>query len=258
MTGVLVAPSASSATSAPRPVRVMFIGDSVGMWLDLAMSSAGWATHYGVVTSWDGTILCGLVADQAVYYRGSRNEALATCRTSPPPGTVTLPETWAAGVTTFKPDVVVIESGRWEVGDVEVAGRTTSIEQPGFRRQVAAALDSAVRISSARGAHVVLMTAPCYNNGLQADHKPWPADSPRRLAIYNGLVRHVASTHRSTVTLVDLHRMLCPGGRYTSTIDGMVVRSPDGIHVLGTAGAFYGPRLWPTIVAAGRRSHVSP
>jgi hypothetical protein len=168
---------------------------------------------------------------------------------------VTLPETWASGVATFKPDVVVIESGRWEVSDVEVAGHTTSIEHPGFQRQAAAALASAVKVSSSKGAHVVLMTAPCYDNGLQADHKPWPADSAHRLAIYNSLVRHVAATHRSTVTLVDLHRMLCPGGRYASSIDGMVVRSPDGIHVLGTAGAFYGPKLWPAIVAAAHRSH---
>ena len=71
-------------------------------------------------------------------------------------------------------------------------------------------------------------------------------------------VREVAAAHPSTVSLVDLNAMVCPGRQYHASLDGIAVRSPDGIHFLGTSGPFLGPRLWPAIVAAGNRAHVAP
>jgi lysophospholipase L1-like esterase len=96
------------------------------------------------------------------------------------------------------------------------------------------------------------MTAPCYDTGEQPDGAPWPEDSRARLAIYNGLVRQVAATAPDT-SLLNFNAMACPGGHYEEYIDGQQVREADGVHFTFTGGNVFAPRIWPLIVALGRR-----
>ena len=122
-----------------------------------------------------------------------------------------------------------------------------------------------------RGRRVVLFTAPCYDSGEQFDGAPWPEDQPDRVHAYNALVRQVVAANPQTATLVNLDGVVCPGGVFKTQIDGVTVRAPDGVHFpysydpgnpqaaldsgpqVMAFGAWIGPRLWPSIVAAGQK-----
>jgi hypothetical protein len=92
---------------------------------------------------------------------------------------------------------------------------------------------------------------------------------------YNRLVRRVGAEFPSKVTVQDLYSMACPGGRFTSTLDGATLRSPDGIHFVETVGAgadLLAPQILPLweqlgheqeasggkVVIGRLRTHVSP
>jgi len=65
-------------------------------------------------------------------------------------------------------------------------------------------------------------------------------------------VREVAAQNPKTDSVVDLDKLVCPRGTYTSTINGVVVRRTDGVHFTDAGGTLLAPALMPPIVAAGR------
>jgi len=65
-------------------------------------------------------------------------------------------------------------------------------------------------------------------------------------------VRQVAAEHLKTDSVVDLNAAACPGGKYAGTVDGVVLRRPDGIHFTFAGGIWLAPKLMPPIVASGR------
>jgi hypothetical protein len=55
--------------------------------------------------------------------------------------------------------------------------------------------------------------------------------------------------------VLDLHAMVCPSGTFQTTIDGVTVRSPDGVHFAygaDGAGSYLAPRIYPVLVTQGR------
>jgi lysophospholipase L1-like esterase len=113
-------------------------------------------------------------------------------------------------------------------------------------------LELASRLVTTTGANLVFLTAPCTDEGEQPDGQPWPEDDPARLAEYNKLVREVATLHPTTDSVVDLYAAACPGGKYTTTIDGVDVRRNDGVHFTPQGGVLLAKDIMPGIVAAGR------
>jgi hypothetical protein len=150
------------------------------------------------------------------------------------------------------PNVVVLLAGRWEAVNREYRARWTSILQPAYAAYVKAQLEKASRLVTSTGSRMVFLTAPCTNEGEQPNGAPWPEDSAARLNAYNRLVRAVAAEHPQTDSVVDLDGAACPGGKYTTTIDGVDVRRTDGIHFTIAGGQLLAPVLMPPIVAAGR------
>ncbi len=118
-------------------------------------------------------------------------------------------------------------------------------------------LNAASKLVTSTGARMVFLTAPCTDSGEQPDGAPWPEDNPARLAVYNKLVREVAAEHPLTDSVVDLNAAACPGGKYTSTVDGVVIRRNDGVHFTNAGGQFLAPKIMPPIVAAGRAQAAS-
>ena len=67
------------------------------------------------------------------------------------------------------------------------------------------------------------------------------------------MIREIAHAHPRTVFVDDLEKAACPGGRYASTVHGVVIRTAnDGVHFTPQGGVFLAPALIPPIVAAGR------
>jgi hypothetical protein len=182
------------------------------------------------------------------------------------------PAEWTGWIDRYRPAVVAVLAGRWEVSTVEWNGRWTDILDPAFAAYVRQQLQRAVDVGSSGGAPVVLFTAPCYDSGEQFDGAPWPEDQPDRLNAYNALVRGVVAANPQRATLINLDGVVCPGGTFVTQIDGVTVRAPDGVHFpysfdpgspqtaldslaqVSGFGAWIGPRLWPSIVAAGHKS----
>ena len=105
-------------------------------------------------------------------------------------------------------------------------------------------------------------------SGTREGTPPAPTDSAQRRALFNGILVQAAAAHRSSVSIIDYGSMLCPAGRFSPIVDGVQVRTVDGVHTptyapgnvfannatAETADSFYSwlaPRLWPKIVSTG-------
>ena len=283
VTVVVLATGASGAVAAPGPTAppspvssappaagtttVLMVGDSTATTLGIGLSID--ARRYGARVVDEGILGCGVVEVPAVMSGGVPTPVAAACNPSTPADR-RWPARWAGWLERYHPAVVAVLAGRWEVSTVDWEGRWTDILDPAFHAYVERQLQRAVDVAASRRAHVVLFTAPCYDSGEQPDGDPWPADQPDRLAAYNGLLRKVVAANAHTATLVDLDRLVCPGGRYESAIDGVTVRAPDGVHFpfevtlanpqvadpdtlaqVERFGGWIAPRLWPKILDAG-------
>jgi hypothetical protein len=233
---------------------------SIGLSLD--------ATHYGATVVDKGILGCGVAVVPELKRNGEDATVAPACNPSTPPAQQ-WPALWAGWIRSYHPAIVTILAGRWEVSTVEWRGRWTSILAPAFAGYVRRQLQRAVDIASSGGAPVVLFTAPCYDSGEQSGGAPWPEDQHNRLDAYNRVVREVVAANPKRATLVDLHAVVCPGGDYKTTIDGVTVRAPDGVHfpffsptnpqaadpdteaVVTKFAGWIAPRLWPSIMAAG-------
>jgi peptidoglycan/LPS O-acetylase OafA/YrhL len=280
--GVVVGTTAGSSVSFGVPVasasvspsgggagatRVLITGDSTALTLGTALPPVG--DGWNTTIDEQGTIGCGVAIGPLVVDHGVFERPGAPCDSTTP-----VDQQWPARlqalVAADRPNIVALLAGRWEVMDRAYDGRWTNILNPTFQRYVRSQLRLAVEIGAASGAHVVLMTAPCYSSGEQPDGSPWPEDSPARIKAYNQQVNAVGAEFPSLVSVVDLNAMLCPDGKFASVIDGVTVRAPDGIHLpfyhfgepqaaapdtLAQVDAFaqwIGPRLMPSLVSGER------
>jgi peptidoglycan/LPS O-acetylase OafA/YrhL/lysophospholipase L1-like esterase len=258
-TGATTTTATSSPGSPPgaAPVRVLLFGDSVALTLGIGLSDPADQAKYGYVLSDKGILGCGVVDGPEVELMGARDMTPPACDGSSlspgePEGSRPWPYQWIDAMSEVRPDVVVLLAGRWEVVDREYDGTWTNILNPAYAAYVKRQLEAASNLVTGTGAHFVLLTAPCTDEGEQPDGAPWPEDDPARLAVYNKLVREVAAEYPQTDSVVDLNAAACPGGRYTSTVHGVVIRRNDGVHFTDAGGQLLAPTLMPPIVASGR------
>jgi hypothetical protein len=164
-------------------------------------------------------------------------------------------------------DIVLFVAGTWEAQDVLRNGRWTNIEQPADQRYLRDQMRLAVEIGTAHGAHFDFTTMPALASSAAYHEKPLPEDAPIRRLLYDQLIKKVAGEYPGKVSVVDYGAILSPGGIFTPSIDGVQVRTPDGVHTpayapgnefagnstFAVAHAFYNwlsPRIWPLIVAS--------
>jgi peptidoglycan/LPS O-acetylase OafA/YrhL len=255
----------ASVTATPgAPVRMAILGDSVAWRLGFALLADQPQQTYGVDIDNGAIVACGVLRSTQYRAHGA-SDAMATQCDSSAPASSQWPAQWQGAIAQFRPNVVAVLAGRWEVMDRMVGGQWAHIGEPAFDRLVRRSIEQAVHVGSAGGAYVVLLTAPCFNSGEQPDGTAWPEDDPARLVRYNQLLRQVAAEHPSTVRVEDFGAMVCPGGAYTTTRDGVLLRDGDGVHIVPTpaAGRWLAAHLLPTVVQVGRlqvagRSLVAP
>ena len=262
-TVVATLPATAAATPAARPVgtqytgppvRTLLFGDSVAWRLGFAILASQPQSAYDVSIDNGALLGCGVLRSTEYMAHGVPDPVAAPCNTSSPPS-AQWPAQWVTDLRQFRPNVVVLLAGRWEVMNRRIDGQWLHIGQSAFDTDVRNSLEQAVRIGTSTGALMVLMTAPCFDSGEQPNGQPWPEDSPVRLADYNAIVRQVAAQHPTTVTVDDFGSLLCPGGRFTTTFDGVPVRDGDGVHILPSqaAGQWLSAHVLPEIVSVGRR-----
>jgi hypothetical protein len=138
------------------------------------------------------------------------------------------------------------------VSDHFYRGHWVHIGQPGWDAHLAGDLRHAITIFRTFGARVVLFTMPYIDpSDRQPDGQPWVENTPTRTRAFNALVQRVAHASPGEVTVVDLNKMLSPRGVYTPTVDGVVVRWTDGIHVTKRGGVLLQRQIFPEIDRLG-------
>ncbi len=239
------------------PVRVLLFGDSVALTLGIGLSYPADQAKYGYVLSDKGILGCGVVDGPEVELMGARDDTPPACNGSPlvagePVNQQPWPFQWLNAMNEVKPNVVVLLAGRWEVVDREYQGGWTNILSPTYAAYVKAQLEEASKLVTGTGARMVFLTAPCTDEGEQPDGAPWPEDNPARLAVSTSWCGRWRRSTPQTDSVVDLNAAACPGGKFTSTVDGVVIRRSDGVHFTNAGGEVLAPKLMPPIVAAGR------
>jgi hypothetical protein len=255
-----------AASSTSPPPQVVVLGDSTALDLGYALQASA---PPGTTVSDEALFGCGLAmaTEARVEPAGPIYSMSPPCNPSSPPS-----QRWPAfdrkAVTFTAPgDVVLFLAGPWDIASLLVDGQWTNITKPSFRKEEAARIDRLIAIATAHGAHLDLLTMPCINSNWSTGQPPPPGQSQRRRRLYNGLLADAAAHHRRTVSLVNWGKILCPKGRFKFRLDGVQVRSSDGVHtpvyVAGNslvsnaprsvARKFYAwlsPRIWPLIDAA--------
>ena len=255
-------PTTPTTTVAAQPVRALLFGDSVALTLGIGLGQPSVQNRYGYVMTDHGILGCGVVDGPEVSLMGARDITPSACDGSP----LTPAETetqkpwqiqWTDAIAQDNPNVVVLLAGRWEVVDRQYQGTWTNILHPAYAAYVKSQLEAASQLVNAAGARMVYLTAPCTNEGEQPDGAPWPEDDPARRNAYNRLIREVAAEHPQTDSVVDLNKAACPKGKYTDTVNGVVIRRNDGVHFTDQGGVALAPALMPPIVAAGRAQQAA-
>jgi peptidoglycan/LPS O-acetylase OafA/YrhL len=248
------------------PPKVVALGDSTALTLGYALTATA---PRGTTVVNGGLFGCGVViGTYASNDPPTPQLAMFPACNSATPADQQWPARDVASVAGTGPgDVVLFVAGTWEVQDVLRDGRWTNIEQPSDRRYVASQLRRVVAIATAHGAHLDLFTLPALAAGAGFQEGPLREDSALRRHLYDGLVYEVAAEYPRKVSVLDYAAILSPGGVFTSTIDGVEVRTPDGVHTPSyapgnvfagnstetVAHAFYNwlsPRIWPLIIAS--------
>jgi peptidoglycan/LPS O-acetylase OafA/YrhL len=251
--GAADVPTVAAGTGGP--VRVLLVGDSEASFLGFGLGPGSGA--YDVDYQGDGVFGCGLVQGETVFHG-----TLVTQTTGERGGRASVPcatqlDRWRADVDALHPDVVLLAEGEYEVRNQRFDGRWTHLGDPAFDRAERAAVTGAVDTLRSTGATVVLLTAPYYRQLEQPDGRSWPEDDPRRVDIYNGILRSVAAASGPDVVVEDLNAHLDPGGHFASTVDGVDVRFADGIHVTPAGAALVSPWMLADAAALGRANRIS-
>ncbi len=255
-------PSTAEATTATRlvgaqyagpPAKVMVFGDSVAWRVGFAMLASQPQNSYDVSIDNGSIVGCGLLRSTKYLGHGVPVTLTQQCNASSPPS-VQWPAQWKGDLQQFRPNVVMVLAGRWEVSDRLINGRWMHIGDPTFDAYLKQSLEEAVQVGTSTGALEVLMTSPCFASGEQDNGQPWPEDSATRLAAYNTMLRQVAAEHPATVQVDDFGAQLCPGGVYTASFNGVQIRDGDGVHTVPTAaaGQWLDALVLPDAIRVGR------
>jgi len=246
---VPAAPMPSTAATAPStvakgadgPLRVLLVGDSVGLTLgwgfekeDPALGLSTWnAGGYG----------CGFLSvDERRDDNGNWvSELENSCKR--------WRSGWAANVQDFQPDAVVMLFGPWDALDLKVEGNLLEVGTPEWRSYAWGQLRGAVDTLSSRGAKVILLTAPCFK---PRDMAMAQTIGGRHLTVWpveplNSLYHDFAREHADQASVIELDDFVCPGGEYRDLqIEGVEIRS-DGVHFTEEGAAVVARWLAPQI-----------
>ena len=278
LAGVL--PSTADAAPSTRPlphhavhgpkVKILVVGDSVAGTLGVGLSQM--AASYDAVVVNEGSPGCSVSMDQSFQALWSTVPPGTPCQYGNPDA---LLERWRSWVDRWNPDIVIYLA-RGEVFNQEVDGRWEHLGEATFDSYVSARFESAVSVLGSRGAHVVLLTSPYYDSGVQVSGAAWPEDDPTRVAIDNRIIESVGAsaaaklvsdvpdvgggvTGAGAVSTIALGRWLSPGGHYAADVNGVDIRCNDGVHFTVAGGEWVAARLLPQVVPMGRlHQSVSP
>jgi peptidoglycan/LPS O-acetylase OafA/YrhL len=222
--------------------RILVVGDSLAA--GIAAGLGRWALSTGQGTVFTQTRYgCGL-ADGAALDRDTRVRA-AGCRR--------WADGWTAVVDTFRPHVVVVYTGGWDMmprrlPDSDVARQ---IGDPTYDRWLGVQFQRAIERLGSRGARVVWLSSLCARKPAMEGLLPF---DPANIATLNRVIAVATRAQAERAVPVDLFSLVCPRGTYTNTLYGIQNARPDGMHFSAPAADWVASWLWPQLLREYRRA----
>ncbi len=197
--------------------RVFMVGDSISLSMSVGLYELQEEWNYML---WDVSHAgCGIILGYRLFGAGCP----------------AIRQQWRPYIETFQPHVVVLPISPFDGLGPQVDDRVAQEWESIFRN----ALQDAIDTLSARGARVVLLTAP------------YVLDSEQEIVNgLNDIGRIVARENGSRVTILDLNGLLSVDGDYSREIDGLQVRSNDDVHFSEAGTRFVGAWLAPQLIQA--------
>ncbi|HEY1651587.1 MAG TPA: SGNH hydrolase domain-containing protein [Acidimicrobiales bacterium] len=232
-----------------KPVHLLIVGDSIALTLGMGLS-VGAEAGYGVAINNNATLGCDLDPQLEI-----REEGVATGNVH---GCDEWQGLWPFLIARLRPQVVALGLGRWEVTDHFYNGRWVHIGEPVWDAHLTSQIKQAIAILHSFGAKVVLFTMPYIDpSQRQPNGMPYDEATASRARLFNALVRQVASSEPKVVSVVDLNHLLAPSGVYTASVDGIDVRSSDGIHISLDGGELLQREILPQIAQLGLKDETA-
>ena len=223
----------------------------------LAEGLARNATAYGVAVTNGSIDGCDLARGEPILLKGAPYVQNAG------PGVATGPG-WAAqyqnDVALVHPGVSVLVLGPFDQSTRMINGQWESPGQTDYDRYYVQQITSALQILTSAGGYVVITTAPFVQSTTPQYCAPLPAKvkncptEAQRVAAQDTAAKQAAAAFPGKVTIVPLGQHLAPGGKYISTVDGVVVRAADGVHLSEPGGEWLTPWLLPRLTGAAPSS----
>jgi hypothetical protein len=142
--------------------------------------------------------------------------------------------------------------------DLFFDGAYHHVGEPIYDAYLTSELDLALRIVTANGAHVALLTATYTHRNEMPDGSLYPEDYPQRVDAWNRLLYAEQAKNPRQITILDLNKRVCPNGVFTWTVgNGIRIRS-DGLHFTPEGvQQWIAPWLLPKLAALGIGDPVS-
>lgn len=240
-----------NGTEAPQPqIVVLVVGDSFSHTLALYVGRNSAA--YGITLIDGGIDGCALARGNFIGGSGTADQVDGPCaRTGPG-----WPAVYQAEVSKDRPDLSLLVLGPWDLAARLIDGKWSSPGQPTYDAYYRGQVATAIRVLTAYGGRVAITTMPYIRISGSERCDPVPATvrncptETERVTALDAIAREVAVEYPGRVTLIELGQRLSPGGRFTRTVDGVVVRAADGVHLSEPGGEWLTPWLVPRIISA--------
>jgi len=205
--------------------RVVLIGDSIAISLGDALGNA--LRPRGVKYD-HRTYPCGVVEGDTADPSGIPWEQTRACAPA-------IPRMQNEAVTKLTPDLVIVLSS-WEMNDRVLDGAWFPYSSPEADTVLLDLYRQMTDRLTTSGARIVLLTVPDHvGSALQ----PAQADRTARTRHLNYLLAEVARRDPNRVSLVRMDDIVCPSDPCPEVVDGLGLRSQDGVHFNGPAEAGY-------------------
>lgn len=234
--------AATAGMDVSKPVRVLVLGDSVGISLEFSFPQQKFP-RVGL----DGAAVFGCgVMPQWLAINGSKQTK------NPAPECSNIYKGWKPKLTADKNPVVLLSVGGWEVFDhVTPTGSIVDAGSPRYAAYLLLYLNKALE-KIGPNSKVVIPNVPCYDWSSSVvagvDLAPIRNASYRGKAV-NAVLATFAKQHPSQVRIADVASKICPGGKPRDYVNGVKLRL-DGVHYTVEGGKIVWGWLMPTLYAA--------
>jgi peptidoglycan/LPS O-acetylase OafA/YrhL len=228
----------------PQPANVLLLGDSVAISLGVGLDRVA-DEDPNLVSENRGTLGCGMLRRGEIDMGLQLYEQPGECDD--------WNGRWLAKIDEFHPNVVVLLTGAWDLLDRKIDGNWYSPGDVAFDRYFLSELDQATQLLASRGSKVVILTTPFFSRPElvgQTGHD-WPEYDPWRVDRINALYRDFLVAHPGRYTLIDLNEYVSPKGKFTDTLNGVLIRD-DGVHFTADGATYVSRWLAPQLEAVAQ------